>query len=97
MSVRDRVRAMLRAGLKEVDERIREAMERYRRGELDRESYIRLRCELELEKGRRVLENLRRMLAGRRSLAEQRDSSQVVHQDPHEVCSTYSAERSTSA
>ncbi len=70
MSVRDRVRAMLRAGLKEVDERIREAVEKYRRGELDRESYIRLRCELELEKGRRALENLRKMLAGRRSLAE---------------------------
>jgi hypothetical protein len=70
MSVRDRVRAMLRAGLKEVDERIREAVEKYRRGELDRESYIRLRCELELEKGRRALENLRKMLAGHRSLAE---------------------------
>jgi hypothetical protein len=70
MSVRGKVRAVLRAGLKEIDKRIREAVERYRRGELDRESYIRLRCELELEKGRRVLENLRKMLTGRRSLAE---------------------------
>jgi hypothetical protein len=70
MRVHDRIRTMLRAGLKEVDERIREAVERYRRGELDRESYIKLRCELELEKGRRVLKNLRRMLADRRSLAE---------------------------
>lgn len=70
MSVRDKIRAMLRAGLKDVDERMREAVERYRRGVIDRESYIRLRCELELEKGRRVLENLRRMLMGRRSLAE---------------------------
>jgi hypothetical protein len=70
MRVHDRIRTMLRAGLKEVDERIREAVERYRRGELDRESYVKLRCELELEKGRRVLKNLRRMLADRRSLAE---------------------------
>jgi|YelNatPaOPRAMG01_1025707.scaffolds.fasta_scaffold18907_7 hypothetical protein len=70
MRVHDRIRTMLRVGLKEVDERIREAVERYRRGELDRESYIKLRCELELEKGRRVLKNLRRMLADRRSLAE---------------------------
>ncbi|MCL7386773.1 MAG: hypothetical protein LZ166_04515 [Thaumarchaeota archaeon] len=69
MRVHDRIRTMLRAGLKEVDERIREAVERYRRGELDRESYIKLRCELELEKGRRVLKNLRRMFADR-SLAE---------------------------
>ncbi|MCL7394495.1 MAG: hypothetical protein LZ169_06740 [Thaumarchaeota archaeon] len=69
MRVHDRIRTMLRAGLKEVDERIREAVERYRRGELDRESYVKLRCELELEKGRRVLKNLRRMFADR-SLAE---------------------------
>lgn len=70
MRARDRVKSALRAGLRDVDERIRDVVERYRRGELDREAYIRLRCELELEKGRRVLENLRRMLSGRRSLAE---------------------------
>lgn len=64
------MRRMLRAGLRDVDERIREVVERYRRGELGREEYLGLRCGLEAEKRERVMMNLRRMLSGRRSLPE---------------------------
>lgn len=70
MNVRERVKSALKTGLRNIDDRIKDIVERYKRGELDREAYMRLRGELEVEKGRRVLENLRKMLSGRRSLAE---------------------------
>ena len=60
MSVRERVRRELRAGLDDLDEGIREAVSRYLRGELSLREYLDLRARLEAEKEKKVLENLRR-------------------------------------
>ncbi|RLG03675.1 MAG: hypothetical protein DRN61_04405 [Thaumarchaeota archaeon] len=60
MSVRERVRRELRAGLDDLDEGIREAASRYLRGELSLREYLDLRARLEAEKEKKVLENLRR-------------------------------------
>jgi len=60
VDARERIRRELRAGLNDLDERIREAVSRYLRGELSLREYLDLRSRLEAEKEKKVLENLRR-------------------------------------
>lgn len=66
VSVKEKIRRELRAGLNGIDEKIREAMSRYMRGELGLREYLDLRSRLEAEKEKRVLENLRRLHSPKR-------------------------------
>lgn len=61
MSVRERIRKELRAGLSDLDGKVEETMSMYLRGELNLQEYLDLRSWLEAEKEKKVLENLRRL------------------------------------
>jgi len=60
----ERIKRILRAGLHELDEEARRLAESYGSGSLALDEYLERRVEVEREKVRRVLRNLREMRAG---------------------------------
>ncbi|RLG08664.1 MAG: hypothetical protein DRN68_03245 [Thaumarchaeota archaeon] len=60
-SVKARIRRELKRGLKELDEKLQEAIRKYEKREITLEQYLKLRVELELKRIRIVMENLRKL------------------------------------
>lgn len=60
----EKVRRVLKEGLREVEERLRVLSERYLRGEIGFEEYLEERVRLELLREERVEENLKRLFKG---------------------------------
>ncbi|HDD56550.1 MAG TPA: hypothetical protein ENG18_00845 [Nitrososphaeria archaeon] len=64
-SVKARIRRELKRGLKELDEKLQEAIRKYEKREITLEQYLKLRVELELKRIRIVMENLRKLSKAR--------------------------------
>jgi len=64
-SVKTRIRRELKRGLKELDEKLQEAIRKYEKREITLEQYLKLRVELELKRIRIVMENLRKLSKAR--------------------------------
>ncbi len=60
----ERVRKVLKEGLREIEERLRMLSERYLRGEIGFEEYLEERVRLELLREEKVEENLERLFRG---------------------------------
>ena len=60
----ERVRKVLKEGLREIEERLRMLSERYLRGEIGFEEYLEERVRLELLREEKAEENLERLFRG---------------------------------
>lgn len=61
MGKTDEIKIRLRKGLGEIEEKIQDVKERYLRGDINLSEYLDRRSALEVEKLKRVLENLKKL------------------------------------